>query len=279
MIRLHLLIIILAANSLIAGTILAQEPATATSQTFDADLKELNDPTILSRRVWLEKEWNHFDDSSNVVEDTFGALWAWRLSDTADWAVRLKLPVKYRFGSDDPDISDIGGLGDMKVAAGAAARLSDNWRIGGGVDLEFPTGRHELSDNAWRIQEFVAVGWDITPKFTFSPSLEYNQSLSTEGSAADIHSLEIFAPFTFVLPDKWAIGAGYENKADFENDADTHRGKIFVVKELTNVPLSFALSAKRDFNGGPKEFQVNFVLTYFFRTKAVQPSAPAPYTK
>ena len=45
----------------------------------------------------------------------------------------------------------------------------------------------------------------------------------------------------------------------------THRGKIFVAKELEHVPLSFALSAKRDFNGGPKEFQVNFVVTYFFR--------------
>ena len=180
MLRLNLLVIVLAATSLIARGVHAQESATATSQTFDADLKELNDPTILSRRVWFEKEWNHFEDSSNVVEDTFGALWAWRLSDTTDWAVRLKLPVKYRFGSDNPDVSDIGGLGDIKVATGAAARLSDNFRIGGGLDLELPTGRHELSDNAWRIQEFVAFGWDITPTFTFSPSVEYNQSLSTE---------------------------------------------------------------------------------------------------
>jgi hypothetical protein len=38
-----------------------------------------------------------------------------------------------------------------------------------------------------------------------------------------------------------------------------------VAKELENVPLSFVLSAKRDFDSGEKEFQVNFAITYFFR--------------
>ena len=245
------------------ATVGAEE--TATSEVADAHLKELNDPTILTSRVWIEKEWNRFEDDSNVIEDTFGGLKAWRISANADWAVRLKLPIKYRIGGDN--LHDIGGLGDVKVATGGAMRLSKNWRIGGGVDLAMPTGRSELSDNAWRIQEFLAIAWDIAPWLSFSPSFEYNQSLSEETNAGQIHNLEIFAPFTVTLPQKWAIGAGYENKADFENDTDTHRGKIFIAKELEHVPLSFALSAKRDFNGGPKEFQVNFVVTYFFRPK------------
>ena len=78
--------------------------------------------------------------------------------------------------------------------------------------------------------------------------------------------METFVPFTFVLPHKWAVSVGYENKADFENDNYvTHRAKVLVAKELENVPLSFALSAKRDFDSGEKEFQVNFVVTYYFR--------------
>src|SRR3954453_11124412 len=257
----------------LAGHVRAAEE-TATSEVPNAELKEFNDPTVLTSRVWIEKEWNHFENDTNVIEDTFGSLWAWRVSQNADWAVRLKLPVKYRLGGDLPDI---GGFGDVKVATGGAVRLSKNWRIGGGVDLEAPTGRHELSDNAWRIQEFLAIGWDITPSLTFSPSFEYNQSLSEETRGAQIHNLEIFAPFTVTLPEKWAIGAAYENKADFEADTDTHRAKVFLAKELEHVPLAFALSAKRDFNGGPKEFQVNFVITYFFRPKPAP--APAPYVK
>ena len=171
---------------------------TATSEVTDAHLKELNDPTILTSRVWLEKEWNHFEDDSNVIEDTFGGLRAWRISENADWAVRLKLPIKYRIGGDN--LHDIGGLGDVKVATGGAIRLSKNWRIGGGVDLAMPTGRSELSDNAWRIQEFLAIAWDIAPWLSFSPSFEYNQSLSEETNGAQIHNLEIFAPFTVTLP-------------------------------------------------------------------------------
>ena len=180
--------------------------------------------------------------------------------------MRLKLPTKFRVGSEVPGVADIGGLGDVKVATGTAFRLSKTFRVGGGVDLAMPTGRHDLSDNAWRIQEFGAIGWDITPWLTFSPSFEYNQSISEEGSAPPIHFLETFFPFTFILPNKWALVAGYENKVDFENDNYvTNRAKLGVAKELESMPLSFSLSAKRDFDSGEKEFQVNFVVTYVFR--------------
>jgi len=76
----------------------AEEP-TATSEVSDADLKELSDPTILTRRVWLETEWSKFDDGTNTVEQTLGGLWAWRLSFDQDWAIRLKLPAKFWFWS------------------------------------------------------------------------------------------------------------------------------------------------------------------------------------
>ena len=64
-------------------------------QISAADLKELSDPTVLTRRVWLETEWNKFTDGTSIVEETLGALWAWRLTDSMDWALRLKLPAKF----------------------------------------------------------------------------------------------------------------------------------------------------------------------------------------
>jgi hypothetical protein len=264
--HLHLLTLGVVAAGLAAFDLHAAETPTATSEVPSADLKELNDPTILTSRVWLETEWNRFRDETNVVEETFGTLWAWRVSEDQDWAVRLKLPVKFRFGSHTPGVPDIEGLGDIKIATGTAFRLSKTFRIGFGVDLQMPTGREELSDNNWRLQEFGAIGWDIAPWLTFSPSVEYNQSLAEEGSTANAHFLEAFFPLTFILPHKWAITAGYENKTDFENDNYvTHRAKLQVAKELEHVPLSFALSAKRDFDAGEKEFQVNFIISYYFR--------------
>jgi len=81
-----------------------------------------------------------------------------------------------------------------------------------------------------------------------------------------LHFLETFIPLTFILPHKWAASAGYENKVDFENDNYvTNRAKIAIAKELESIPLSFFLQAKRDFDSGEKEFQVNFVVTYYFR--------------
>jgi hypothetical protein len=244
----------------------AEQAGRSSDQVPAADLKEQNDPTILTSRVWLESEWNKFTDGTSTVEETSGTLWARRVSENQDWAVRLKLPVKFRVGSDDPNISDIWGFGDIKIAAGTAWRLSKRTRIGGGLDLEMPTGRHELSDNAWRIQEFGAFAWDITPWLTLSPSMEYNQSFSEETNTAPLHFLETFIPLTFILPHKWAVSVGYENKTDFENDNYvTNRAKIGIGKELESTPVSFYLQAKRDFDSGEKEFQVNFVVTYFFR--------------
>ncbi len=110
------------------------------------------------------------------------------------------------------------------------------------------------------------MGWDITPWLTFSPSIEYNQTFSEEGSAPALHFLETFIPLPFVLPHKWAASAGYENKTDFENDNYvTNRAKIAIAKELESIPLSLDLQAKRDFDSGEKKFQVNFVVTYYFR--------------
>jgi hypothetical protein len=275
----YLLTLGLVAIGLCATNLQAAEAPTVTSEVPAADLKELNDPTILTRRLWLETEWNKFRDGTNIVEETFGAMWAWRVSENQDFGVRLKLPFKFRFGSDTPGVSDIEGLGDIKFAVGTAWRLSETFRIGLGVDLQTPTGRAELSDNNWRLQEFGAIGWDITSWLTFSPSVEYNQSLAEEGATAPAHFLEAFVPLTFILPHKWAISVGYENKTDFENDNYvTHRGKIQVAKELENIPLSFALAAKRDFDSGEKEFQVNFVVSYYFRSKPALPPS-APYAK
>jgi hypothetical protein len=262
----HFLALALIAGLATADLSVAEPADTNTDQVPEADLKEFNDPTILSRRVWLETEWNKFTDGTHFVEETLGTLWGWPVSENQDFGVRLKLPVKFRVDSDDPNVSDIGGLGDIKVAAGTAFLLCKTVRIGGGLDLEMPTGRHELSDNAWRIQEFGALGWDITPWLTFSPSIEYNQTFSEEGSAPALHLLETFIPLTFVLPHKWAVSAGYENKTDFENDNYViNRAKIAIAKELESIPLSLYLQAKRDFDSGEKEFQVTFVGTYYFR--------------
>jgi hypothetical protein len=238
----------------------------ADEQTIVEELKALEDPTILTRRIWLDTEWNSFRDSSNDVEVTLGGLWAWRVSANQDWAVRLKVPVKFHSAGDAVGDSNEQGLGDIKLATGTAVRLSQSWRAGGGVEMRFPSATDDLGGNAWRPQLFAAVAWDVTRQLTLSPSAEYNRSIAEEHGAPRQHFLEMFFPATFVLPRYWSVTARYEAKVDFESDDQTtHSAKLQVAKQLERLPFGFSLSIKKPFDGGEKRFQVNFVTTYYFR--------------
>ena len=246
----------------------AAEPvgSSASELVIAEELKELTDPTILTRRVWLETEWNKYRGGVNDVEETLGGLWAWRVSTNQDWAVRVKVPYEWHMAGDAADDSDENGLGDIKLATGTAFRLSERWRIGGGLELRMPTAEDDLGDRDWRLQEFGAVAWDATRWLTLSPSVEYNETLAERSGGSQQHYVEAFFPATFLLPHRWSVTPKYEAKVDFENNNYvTHSAKLQVAKQLRDLPLGFALSIKESFDGGDKEFQVNFIITWHFR--------------
>lgn len=256
----------------------AAEPAVgdANAETTTGELKSEHDPTILLRRVWSETEWNQYKSGRNDIEETLGGVWAWRVSYHQDWGVRLKVPYKWHLAGDDPGDSDESGLGDIKLASGTAFRLNESWRVGGGVEMRFPTAADDvLGDNVWQPQLSGAVAWDVTQQFSLSPSFEYNKSIAEEDGASDKHFLEMFFPATYVLPHGWSVTARYEAKVDFENDNYwTHSAKLSIGKHLKQQPLSLSLSIKKSFDGGDKEFQVNFGVTYYFRSRPETLQAP-----
>ena len=178
-------------------------------QTATHELKALEDPTILIRRIWLDSEWNKFKDDSSDLQHTLGEVWAWRISGSQEWGVRLKVPFKMHLAGDAADDSDKRALGDIELATGTAFRLSDTWRAGGGMQLRIPSGTR-ISDNTWRLQEFGAVAWDATPWLTFSPSFEHNHSVAEQRGVAPEHYLELFLPAIFLMPSQWAVIASYE---------------------------------------------------------------------
>lgn len=179
----------------------AQAALDAEEQAAAKELKAREDPTILESRVWTDTEWNKYKGARNNIEETLGGLWAWRVSDRQDWAVRLKVPYEWHLAGDDPGDSDESGLGDIKLATGTALHLNESWRAGGGVEMRFPSATDDdLGDNVWQPQLFGAVAWDVTQQFSLSPSFEYNQSIAEEDGASDKHFLEMFFPATYVLP-------------------------------------------------------------------------------
>jgi hypothetical protein len=171
-------------------------------ETVTNELKALQDPTILIRRIWLDLEWNKFKNGSIDLQQTLGGVWAWRISGSADWGVRLKVPFKMHFPGDAADDSDKRGVGDSELATGIALRLSDTWRVGGGMQLRMPSGT-DISDNTWRLQNSMP-SHDAIPWLTFSPSPEHNHSVAEQRGAAPEH-LELFIPVILLMPNQWAV--------------------------------------------------------------------------
>jgi hypothetical protein len=247
------------------------EAAASEMQVAVERLKSVTDPTILKRSVWFETEWNSYRDGSDNLEETLGVLWAWRLTDNADWAVRLKLPYEWHFADHHPGDSNDNGFGDIKVATGGAHRFSKTLSAGGGLELRMPTAEDNLGADVWKLQEFGTLAWDATRWTLFTPTFEYNQVVAEEGDAGPRHILELFAPATVILPHKWSVTARYEARIDFEADNYvTQSGKLYLSKAFQKVPINLTASIKKPFNTGYKDYQVNFVVTYFFQSKKPQ---------
>ena len=249
----------------LASSVTAVAGTAADGREIAEELKSLEDPSIFKPRAWLDAEWSSFKDSSDDAVLTFGRLWAWRASANQDWGVRIKVPLEFHRAGHAASDTNEQGLGDLKLAAGTAFRLSDSLRTAVGLEMRFPTASDNLGANAWRPQLFGAVAWDVQPGVTFSPSAEYNKSIKELRGSAPQEFLELFFPVTFVLQRYWAVSPRYELKVDFANDNRlTHTGKLSVTKRLENQPLAFTLSIKKAFDGGEKKFQVNFVATHYF---------------
>ena len=247
----------------------AAEPASdgTEEQVVAAELEEIQeDPTIIKPRIWLDTEWNKFKDGSSNIQPTAAELWSWRISSNQDWGVRLKVPLVIHVAGNDPGDSDAQGLGDIKLAAGTAYRVSETWRAGGGLEMRFPSAtRDDLGTDVWRLQEFGTIAWDATPWLVLSPTAEYNQSVAREHGGAPQHYLEMYLPATVLLPRRWSVTPRYEAKINFQDDNRwANSGKLTLAKMLDSVPIGFAVSIKKTFDGGDKEFQFNFITTYYF---------------
>src|SRR6266508_5220424 len=136
----------------------AAEPSPSPAAAAADQLKALNDQTIIQSSVWLDTEWEQYKHGAEEATWTLGGLWGSRLSDRQDWAVRLKVPFVYDRSDEASGHADIGGLGDVEVAAGAAFRLSKTWRTGGGIELHADTASNPaLGDSVWRLHSSWSV--------------------------------------------------------------------------------------------------------------------------
>jgi len=251
---------------LAAGRLSAVEPSSDSSAIAAEQLKQLNDQTIIGTRVLLDSEWDQFKHGAQKATWTLAGLWGWSVSDYQDWAVRFKLPLVYHRSDELSGHADVGGLGDIEIGTGTAFRLNDTWRTGGGIELHADTASNRaLAENVWRLKPFWGIAHDLTDWLTLGFSAEYNHSIAEEHSVTPQRFLDLSLPATVILPRDWSIGAKYKATIDFENgERWTHTVNAGVAKRLSNIPVILSATLEKPLDGGPKQFQANLTILYYF---------------
>ena len=251
---------------LAAGRLSAVEPSSDSSAIAAEQLKQLNDQTIIGTRVLLDSEWDQFKHGAKKGTWTLAGLWGWPVSDYQDWAVRFKLPLVYHRSDELSGHADVGGLGDIEIGTGTAFRLNDMWRTGGGIELHADTAsKLALGENAWRLKPGWGIAHDVTDWLTLNFNVEYSHSIAEEDNVAPQRFLELSLPATVILPRDWSIGAKYKATIDFENgDRWTHSVNAGIAKRLSNIPVVLSATLEKPLDGGPKQFQANLTILYYF---------------
>jgi hypothetical protein len=230
------------------------------------ELKQLNDPTLLVTHVSLESEWDQFKDGGKRLNWTFTGLWGWRVSDCQDWAVRLTLPFVYDETIDGSDHHRTGGLGDVEFGTGTAFRLSDKWRMAGGIELHADTASNpSFAEDVWRLKLGWGFAHDFSHWLSLSPNCEYNRSIAEQGNVKPQSYLDMSVPATLILPQHWSVSAKYRTLLDFNNgDRWAQSLTAGIAKRLSHVPVVLSTTFQQPLNSGTKRFQVGVTVVYYF---------------
>lgn len=250
-------------------------PAAEIQQTTDstpgeiernANLKDLEDPTILRRRWWLQNEFDNLDAGEYNNKLTFGYIAAGKMTDNEDWGFRLEVPVVLH-NAESSKRSDAFGLGDIDVAAGTIFRLSDTVRTGGAMEMRMNSATHSrLGDDRWRLSPFWGVSWDISKHVRTELLFQFDFSFAEEPGVKLQRTLEVHFPTTFVLPDDWSITVEYKPQVDYaKHEAFENIIRAAISKHLKDRPLAISLSFEQPLNSQPNQFKALLTATYFLK--------------
>src|SRR4051794_4427639 len=229
------------------------------------ELKQLNDPTLLVTHVSLESEWDQFKDGAERANWTFTGLWAWRVSDCQDWAIRFTLPFVYDRTDRGSGHRDTGGLGDVEFGTGTAFRLNDKWRTAGGIELHADTASDPaFAENVWRLKWGWGVAHDFPHWFSLTANAEYNRSIAEEDNVRPHSYLDMAVPATFILPQHWSVSAKYRTVLDFNNgDRWAHTLTAGIAKRL-KAPVVLSATIEKPLSSGTRRFQLGLTVVYYF---------------
>jgi hypothetical protein len=230
------------------------------------ELFELNDPTIIKRKIGLENRYTDLADGAARYKAIIEGVYGHWLSPNIDFGLRLKIPaIVHYFSSDTPGDSDATGFGDIEFAFGPAFRLRKNLRTFFGLETQFNTATNDkLGDNDITLRPLYTLAWSATSFMDVVLNLEYSDSVYEEQGQNGTNDLLIAIPITFKVPQNWSLTFEWRGRAVFI-DPEEFRNSIRpgVAKAFQKVPIT--LFAKFDIPINDARFETRFGFYYFFR--------------
>jgi len=247
-----------------------QAPSSNNSSDINEERKtelfELNDPTILKRKIGLENRFTDLDNGAARFKANLEGLFAMGLSSNIDFGLRLRLPmVVHYFKSNSPGDSDATGLGDIEFAFGPAFRLRKNLRTFFGLETQFNSATNDkLGDDSIILRPLYTLAWSATSFMDAVLNLEYSNSVFEETGQGDTNNLLIAIPITFSLPKSWSLTFEWRGKAIFVNPKEFQNSiRPGVAKAFKKVPVT--LFAKFDIPINDARFETRFGFFYYFK--------------
>jgi hypothetical protein len=229
------------------------------------DLFELNDPTILKRKIGLENRFSDLADGAARYKLNIEGVYAMGLSDNIDFGLRLRIPVLvHYFKSNEPGDSDATGFGDIEFTFGPAFRLKKNLRTFFGLETQFNSASNDkLGDNSIILRPLYTLAWSATSFMDVVLNFEYSDSVFEETGAGPTNDLLITIPITFSVPRLWAFTFEWRGKAVFVDPKEFQNSiRLGVSKGFKKVPIT--LFAKFEIPINDDRFETRFGFFYFF---------------
>ena len=181
------------------------------------------DPTLLSRRILTEVEYQDLKDG-----EVRGKLqWNLRYAVTLDENVALGFLMNVPFAWAKAQGHRESGFGDLELRAGVLEEFAPAWRGGIGLNVKLPTARNDiLGDGIVELRPILALSWDATSRLNLGVNVEYNFTPRDEGSSS-VSALELRLPAAFEFSDRWSAFASYNPRWNFrDGDALRHRMEL-----------------------------------------------------
>jgi len=243
-----------------------QTPSSTTdiNEERKTDLLELDDPTIIKRKVGLENRYTDLDNGAARYKAIMEGVYGIRLTGNIDFGLRLKIPIVHYFASDTPGDTDASGLGDIEFAFGPAFRLRPNLRTFFGLETQFNTATNDkLGDNSIILRPLYTLAWDATSFMSVVLGFEYSDSVFEEAGQGDTQNLLIFTPITFSAPNLWSFTVEWRGRAVFNNPEEFRNSiRLGLGKSFEKVPIS--LFAKFEIPINDTQFETRLGFFYFF---------------